>query len=197
MDCDVWASLWTQVIEMTSVTPAADIWSVGCLAIELLTGQPPYYDLQPMSALFRIVQVRQNRPPLLNYRRSIDILYATHFLMDACRRGRLGPACCRTPCMQKACAAPACAQDEHPSLPESISGEMQDFLLACFQKDPQRRPAAAALLRHAWLRHQRATLRASWSRTAGLKARGGRTDAHVSVTSVVERILQVPALPDR
>ena len=41
---------------MTCVTPAADIWSVGCLAIELLTGQPPYYDLQPMSALFRIVQ---------------------------------------------------------------------------------------------------------------------------------------------
>jgi hypothetical protein len=46
-----------QVIEMTQVTPASDIWSVGCLIIELLTGYPPYYDLQPMSALFRIVQV--------------------------------------------------------------------------------------------------------------------------------------------
>ena len=46
-----------EVIEMTSVTAAADIWSVGCLTIELLTGQPPYFDLQPMSALFRIVQV--------------------------------------------------------------------------------------------------------------------------------------------
>jgi serine/threonine protein kinase len=46
-----------EVIEMTSVTAAADIWSVGCLVIELLTGQPPYFDLQPMSALFRIVQV--------------------------------------------------------------------------------------------------------------------------------------------
>ena len=46
-----------EVIEMTSVTAASDIWSVACLAIELLTGQPPYYDLQPMSALFRIVQV--------------------------------------------------------------------------------------------------------------------------------------------
>ncbi len=46
-----------EVIEMTCVTAAADIWSVGCLAIELLTGQPPYFDLQPMSALFRIVQV--------------------------------------------------------------------------------------------------------------------------------------------
>jgi serine/threonine protein kinase len=42
---------------MTQVTPASDIWSVGCLIIELLTGYPPYFDLQPMSALFRIVQV--------------------------------------------------------------------------------------------------------------------------------------------
>ena len=70
---------------------------------------------------------------------------------------------------------------------------MRDFLLACFQKDPQRRPGAAALLRHRWVRHHRATLRASWSRTAGLKARGGRTDAHVCVSAVVERILQVDA----
>lgn len=43
---------------MTQVTAASDIWSVGCLILELLTGYPPYYDLQPMSALFRIVQVR-------------------------------------------------------------------------------------------------------------------------------------------
>jgi serine/threonine protein kinase len=49
--------LHVQVIEMTQVTPASDIWSVGCLIIELLTGYPPYFDLQPMSALFRIVQV--------------------------------------------------------------------------------------------------------------------------------------------
>ena len=47
-----------QVIEMTSVSSASDIWSVGCLAIELLTGSPPYSELQPMSALFRVVQVR-------------------------------------------------------------------------------------------------------------------------------------------
>lgn len=47
---------------MKSVTTAADIWSVGCLAIELLTGSPPYFDLQPMSALYNIVQ--DAHPPL-------------------------------------------------------------------------------------------------------------------------------------
>lgn len=51
-----------EVIEMTSVSAAADIWSVGCLCLELLTGAPPYFDLQPMSALFRIVA--DMRPPL-------------------------------------------------------------------------------------------------------------------------------------
>jgi hypothetical protein len=36
--------------------------SVGCIIIELLTGKPPYYDLAPMTALFRIVQ--DDYPPL-------------------------------------------------------------------------------------------------------------------------------------
>ncbi|GIL49282.1 hypothetical protein Vafri_5411 [Volvox africanus] len=51
-----------EVIEMTQVTSSSDIWSVGCLIIELLTGYPPYFDLVPMSAMFRIVQDPQ--PPL-------------------------------------------------------------------------------------------------------------------------------------
>ncbi|PKA59968.1 Mitogen-activated protein kinase kinase kinase NPK1 [Apostasia shenzhenica] len=51
-----------EVIEMSGVCAASDIWSVGCTVIELLTCVPPYYDLQPMPALFRIVQ--DPHPPL-------------------------------------------------------------------------------------------------------------------------------------
>ncbi|KAG0567805.1 hypothetical protein KC19_7G162400 [Ceratodon purpureus] len=51
-----------EVIEMSGVSAASDIWSVGCTVIELLTCVPPYYDLQPMPALFRIVQ--DDHPPL-------------------------------------------------------------------------------------------------------------------------------------
>lgn len=53
-----------EVVEMKPVTTAADIWSVGCLAVELLTGSPPYFDLQPMSALYNIVQ--DKHPPIPN-----------------------------------------------------------------------------------------------------------------------------------
>lgn len=51
-----------EIIELNGATTASDIWSVGCTVIELLTGQPPYYDLGPMPALFRIVQ--DDYPPL-------------------------------------------------------------------------------------------------------------------------------------
>ncbi|CAN8260071.1 unnamed protein product [Cochlearia groenlandica] len=51
-----------EVIELSGVCAASDIWSVGCTVIELLTCVPPYYDLQPMPALFRIVQ--DDSPPI-------------------------------------------------------------------------------------------------------------------------------------
>ncbi|KAI9204989.1 uncharacterized protein BJ171DRAFT_598587 [Polychytrium aggregatum] len=51
-----------EVIELSGATTASDIWSVGCTTIELLQGKPPYHELAPMSALFRIVQ--DEHPPL-------------------------------------------------------------------------------------------------------------------------------------
>ncbi|KAF9738706.1 hypothetical protein PMIN06_009610 [Paraphaeosphaeria minitans] len=51
-----------EVIEMSGATTAADIWSVGCTIIELIDGKPPYHHLQPMQALFRIVN--DDHPPI-------------------------------------------------------------------------------------------------------------------------------------
>lgn len=51
-----------EIIELNGASTASDIWSVGCTVIELLTGDPPYFDLGPMPALFRIVQ--DDYPPL-------------------------------------------------------------------------------------------------------------------------------------
>ncbi|XP_074362627.1 MAP3K epsilon protein kinase 1-like isoform X1 [Apium graveolens] len=50
-----------EVINMSGVCAASDIWSVGCTVIELLTGLPPYYDLGPWTALWQIVQDYRQR----------------------------------------------------------------------------------------------------------------------------------------
>ena len=47
-------SLTTQVINGGGYNEKTDIWSLGCTVIEMLTTKPPWGDLEPMSALFRI-----------------------------------------------------------------------------------------------------------------------------------------------
>ncbi|CAG8775275.1 9270_t:CDS:2, partial [Acaulospora morrowiae] len=51
-----------EIIELSGATTSSDIWSVGCVVIELLEGKPPYHHLEAMPALFRIVQ--DEHPPL-------------------------------------------------------------------------------------------------------------------------------------
>ncbi|EIE78497.1 hypothetical protein RO3G_03201 [Rhizopus delemar RA 99-880] len=52
-------------------------------------------------------------------------------------------------------------EDKNPPLPDNISKDMADFLLACFQKDPQSRPSATQLRAHKWIVKSQQRIRTS------------------------------------
>lgn len=43
-----------EVVKQTSYTSKADIWSVGCLVVEMLTGTHPWARLTQMQAIFQV-----------------------------------------------------------------------------------------------------------------------------------------------
>jgi mitogen-activated protein kinase kinase kinase len=43
-----------EVVKQTSYTLKADIWSLGCLIVEMFTGQHPYPNLNQMQAIFKV-----------------------------------------------------------------------------------------------------------------------------------------------
>ena len=43
-----------EVVKQTSYTLKADIWSVGCLVVEMLTGEHPWAQLTQMQAIFKV-----------------------------------------------------------------------------------------------------------------------------------------------
>ena len=47
--------------------------------------------------------------------------------------------------------------DDHPPLPESLSPACEDFLMQCFQKDPNLRVSAKKLLKHPWIANMKRT----------------------------------------
>ncbi|XP_045820998.1 mitogen-activated protein kinase kinase kinase 1-like [Trifolium pratense] len=79
---------------------AADIWSLGCTVLEMLTRKPPYFDLEGMQAIFRI------------------------------------------------------GRGEPPPIPEYLSKDARDFILKCLQVNPSKRPTAAQLSDHPFLRRR-------------------------------------------
>ncbi|EJD53011.1 Pkinase-domain-containing protein [Auricularia subglabra TFB-10046 SS5] len=52
-----------EVVKQTSYTRKADIWSLGCLVVEMFTGEHPYPKLNQMQAIFKIGQSAKPSTP--------------------------------------------------------------------------------------------------------------------------------------
>jgi serine/threonine protein kinase len=68
-----------EIIEMEGGGIASDVWSLGCTVIELLTGQPPYFELSTMQALFNIVE--DKHPPIPDGIGPVP-LFSPHFSLN-------------------------------------------------------------------------------------------------------------------
>ena len=51
-----------EVVKQTAYTKKADIWSVGCLVVEMLTGEHPWAQLTQMQAIFKVHLLPHCRP---------------------------------------------------------------------------------------------------------------------------------------
>jgi serine/threonine protein kinase len=67
-----------EIIQMNRPTPACDIWSLGCTVIELLTGSPPYFELPPLAALYKVV--KEDHPPLPDFISPVAFSLSPHSL---------------------------------------------------------------------------------------------------------------------
>lgn len=80
-----------EVVKQSGHTVKADIWSLGCLVVEMLTGEHPFPNLSQMQAIFKVhIAVTVQRPRLtltLTRSRSAHLL-ALNFLPTSRRNAR-------------------------------------------------------------------------------------------------------------
>lgn len=78
-----------EVVKQTSYTAKADIWSLGCLVVEMFTGQHPWMELTQMQAIFKIGSSKDARPKIPSNASAVgqDFLDLTfHMYVPQCSR---------------------------------------------------------------------------------------------------------------
>lgn len=120
-----------------------DVWSLGCIVAELVSGRVLFTNVSPAAILARIEGILGRVPPEMAARGRYAHRYYT-------RDGRLYDRCRRTGRVDL-------LRPKRSSLARRVPGAdagMLDFLSAVLAVDPARRPSAAEALAHPWLAHQ-------------------------------------------
>ncbi|KAK5005139.1 hypothetical protein LTR28_008079 [Elasticomyces elasticus] len=113
-----------EVVKQTAYTRKADIWSLGCLVVEMFTGHHPHPSLTQLQAIFKI---GGSSSP------SSASSSSTAAAASAAAGGGGGGA--------------GAAADPRPAVPEGVSPAARRFLERAFEVDFERRPAAEELMR--------------------------------------------------
>ena len=119
-----------EIVKQTSYTSKADIWSVGCLVVEMLTGTHPWAELTQMQAIFRVSSGRITL--LCALIAVLPLFFHLPLPFAFIRRQQIGSSA-------------------RPATPNDISSEAADFLNQSFEIDHSARPTAAQLLEHAFI----------------------------------------------
>jgi len=73
-----------EVVKQSGHTSKADIWSVGCLVVEMFTGEHPWAQLTQMQAIFKVSLRKKTLPLLIS--RSFLTLRLDHQRNQLCHR---------------------------------------------------------------------------------------------------------------
>lgn len=109
-------------------TKAVDIWSIGCIMIELLSGRPAFPGKNDMGVLSMILEVVGNVPTDQGQGLSQSMMLKAAKNMSTTRESLW---------MRK--------------WQRSVSTEVQSFLSMCLKTDPRERATVEQLLNHEWL----------------------------------------------